>query len=56
MKTQMMNWKIGKGISINERIAENTHDPRCCAVYVLSQQPDFLEQKEWLTECIEKHG
>jgi len=25
---------------------------RCCARYVLSQQPDFLAQKEWLTEVV----
>ena len=25
----------------------------CCATYVLSQEPDFLEQQEWLTEVIE---
>ena len=29
---------------------------RCCAQYVLSQQPDFLEQKEWLTEVVEAAG
>ena len=25
----------------------------CCATFVLSQEPDFLEQREWLTEVIE---
>ena len=23
-------------------------DPMCCGIYVLSQEPDFIEQKEWL--------
>lgn len=25
---------------------------QCCAVYILSQPPDFLAQKEWLTEVV----
>ena len=29
---------------------------RCCAVKVLSQEPDFLEQREWLTEVVERNG
>jgi hypothetical protein len=29
---------------------------QCCATYVLSQEPDFLAQKEWLTEVIEGLG
>jgi hypothetical protein len=30
--------------------------PTCCASYVLSQEPDFLEQKEWLTEVLVAAG
>jgi transposase len=30
--------------------------PECCAAYVLSNEPDFLEQKEWLTEVVEAAG
>lgn len=29
---------------------------RCCARYVLSQQPDFLEQKSWLEETCTNYG
>ena len=29
---------------------------RCCASYCLSQQPDFLAQREWLREWIEDRG
>jgi transposase len=43
------------GITIETRTNENWYIPRCCAVYVLSQQPDFLQQKEWLTETIENY-
>jgi transposase len=28
---------------------------KCCAFYVLSQEPDFLEQKPWLTEVVMGH-
>ena len=28
----------------------------CCASYVLSQEPDFQEQKEWLTEVVNAEG
>ena len=28
----------------------------CCATYVLSQEPDFKEQKEWLSEIVEASG
>jgi transposase len=31
-------------------------DEKCCATYVLSQEPDFLEQKEWLSEVVEAAG
>ncbi len=34
-------------ISQDKRVNANQ---RCCARYVLSQQPDFLEQKSWLEE------
>lgn len=29
---------------------------KCCAWYVLSQQPDFLEQRPWLQEVVEDLG
>jgi hypothetical protein len=29
---------------------------QCCARYCCSQQPDFLAQKEWLTEVVESKG
>jgi hypothetical protein len=29
---------------------------KCCAFYVLSQEPDFRAQKPWLQEEVEKHG
>ena len=29
---------------------------KCCSLYVLSQQSAFLEQKPWLTECVEAKG
>ncbi len=28
----------------------------CCAKYCLSQEPDFLEQREWLTEIVQNQG
>ena len=28
----------------------------CCATYILSRQPDFVSQKEWLTEEVERAG
>lgn len=28
----------------------------CCAVYVCSQEPDFLAQREWLREVVEDRG
>ena len=28
----------------------------CCGSYVLSQEPDFMEQKEWLTEVVNAAG
>jgi hypothetical protein len=31
-------------------------DNKCCATYVLSQEADFLEQKEWLSEVVEAAG
>jgi transposase len=37
-------------ISRKDRKVNNS---RCCARYVLSQQPDFLEQKSWLQETCE---
>jgi hypothetical protein len=29
---------------------------QCCARYCLSREPDFAEQREWLTETCEKQG
>ena len=34
----------------------NGSDERCCARYTLSQEPDFLEQEEWLTEKVKQAG
>lgn len=34
----------------------NGGDERCCARYTLSQEPDFLEQEEWLTETVKSAG
>ena len=28
----------------------------CCASYVLANEPDFLEQEEWLTEVVRSAG
>ena len=41
------------GISIETRLAEGTHNEKCCLTYVLSNEPDFKGQKEWLTEVVE---
>ncbi len=40
-------------ISQDKRVNANQ---RCCARYVLSQQPDFLEQKSWLEEVCHNNG
>lgn len=34
----------------NPRLQRVINNDKCCARYVLSQQPDFLEQKAWLEE------
>ena len=39
-----------------EAIRHGYIEPECCAAYVLSNEPDFLEQKEWLTEVVEAAG
>ena len=31
-------------------------EERCCATYVLSQEPDFLAQREWLVEVVNGFG
>lgn len=42
-----------------KRFGEARYNPgnkKCCARFVLSQQPDFLAQLPWLQEVVEKHG
>ena len=41
------------GISREARIEDGVNDERCCLTYVLSQEPDFMEQQEWLTDVVE---
>jgi len=41
---------------IEDRIAGGYNNDKCCAVRVLSEEPDFAAQKEWLTEEVEKLG
>ena len=31
-------------------------DERCCGRHTLSQEPNFLEQEEWLTEVVKDCG
>jgi hypothetical protein len=38
-----------------DRRAGGYYIEKCCAYKVLSQEPDFLEQKPWLQEAVEKH-
>ena len=35
-----------------EAIQNGYIQKECCAAYVLSNEPDFLEQKEWLKEVV----
>jgi hypothetical protein len=42
--------------SREDRVAAGSNDERCCAVYVLSQEPDFKAQKAWLEEVVERLG
>jgi hypothetical protein len=37
-------------------VADGFLHPRCCATYILSTQPDFMEQGEWLTEEVRQAG
>ena len=37
-------------------IQDGTIQPECCAAYVLSNEQDFIDQKEWLTEVVEAAG
>ena len=39
-----------------QRSTDVLNSTSCCARYCLSQEPDFLAQKEWLTEEIERSG
>ena len=39
-----------------EAVEHGYIDSLCCATFVLSQEPDFLEQKEWLSEVVEQAG
>lgn len=44
------------GATRDEAIQSGWIDSKCCARWVLSQQQDFLEQEEWLTEECKKQG
>lgn len=42
-----------------EKVPRNqrqNNNEKCCARYVLSQQPDFMEQESWLIETAKKHN
>jgi transposase len=39
-----------------EFIENGTLNPKCCASFVLSHEPDFLAQEEWLTQVVHKAG
>jgi hypothetical protein len=39
-----------------ERVWDGFNNEKCCAVYVLSHEPDFAEQQEWLTETVQLYG
>jgi hypothetical protein len=39
-----------------EFIANGTLNPKCCASYVLANEPDFLAQEEWLTQVVHEAG
>ena len=41
--------------TIQSRIIPKAN-PRCCCRYILSREPDFLEQKSWLEETISALG
>lgn len=48
------NWCKGK-VTNEERIKgvqEGYINPKCCASYVLANEPDFLAQEEWLTQVV----
>jgi hypothetical protein len=44
-----------KNTSDDDR-AEGLISAKCCASYVLSHEPDFLEQEEWLTQAVHDAG
>jgi hypothetical protein len=44
--------KAGKSEAILNGLIDNC----CCATFVLSQEADFKEQKEWLSEVVEASG
>jgi transposase len=37
-------------------VAGGLINPKCCASYVLSHEPDFVEQEEWLTQAVHDAG
>jgi DDE superfamily endonuclease len=41
------------GTPKEQLIKEGTYDEKCCLTHVLSNEPDFIAQKEWLTEVVE---
>lgn len=41
------------GVSKETRLEEGSFNEKCCLTFVLSNEPDFKAQKEWLTEVVE---
>jgi hypothetical protein len=42
--------------ALNPLCSEITKGNQCCARFCLSQEPDFLSQREWLREVVENKG
>jgi hypothetical protein len=49
-------WCKNKVTEREEAVRNGTIDQLCCATYVLSQEPDFMEQEEWLSEEVKAAG